>query len=438
MMDMGVGSDMLSLGLPPLHIAPFFLYNVRIDAGINFFACVLMSSPNTARRLPSSPQNDYRTVEARGVDTNERYYEVPHWMHLSFINYDRDDGDDVNATRREEQAARTNRQPWLDAFEVAANGFLRNQMSADSTHLHASSSQLRSKPPASTFSAMGNAAATPGKAKLTQERQLISGRDFWDIVEACRPRISRINAPSALKVILQVHQHVEDMEKAQTSGTEFTKKKKSWKIMPLREWGTVDYSEFGVRPKHESAQMRNETGRKLPLVDNSDIKSEGSDSGSASSFASHVSSVFGLSYDRVLWGQFDSPATSRKAIQLQRSPSLEFEKLGSSQIMDSDTELREDSTSMGADAGSRSSIGKGDTVAEEIEPAGDSDTNASLSSKQKKHADHLRKIMAARDVSAFSPLPSKIDSDHGVVHPDHLHDSELSTTPKAGLLTQNL
>lgn len=28
MMDHGIGSDMLSLGLPPLHIAPFFLYNV--------------------------------------------------------------------------------------------------------------------------------------------------------------------------------------------------------------------------------------------------------------------------------------------------------------------------------------------------------------------------------------------------------------------------
>lgn len=28
MLDNGIGSDMLSLGLPPLHIAPFFLYNV--------------------------------------------------------------------------------------------------------------------------------------------------------------------------------------------------------------------------------------------------------------------------------------------------------------------------------------------------------------------------------------------------------------------------
>jgi hypothetical protein len=33
MMDNGIGSDMLSLGLPPLHIAPFFLYNVSMRLG---------------------------------------------------------------------------------------------------------------------------------------------------------------------------------------------------------------------------------------------------------------------------------------------------------------------------------------------------------------------------------------------------------------------
>ena len=34
MMDNGIGSDMLSLGLPPLHIAPFFLYNVRDEQSL--------------------------------------------------------------------------------------------------------------------------------------------------------------------------------------------------------------------------------------------------------------------------------------------------------------------------------------------------------------------------------------------------------------------
>ncbi len=35
-------------------------------------------------------QNDYQTVETRGVDANEAYYEIPHWMHLSFVSYEND------------------------------------------------------------------------------------------------------------------------------------------------------------------------------------------------------------------------------------------------------------------------------------------------------------------------------------------------------------
>lgn len=43
MMDHGIGSDMLSLGLPPLHIAPFFLYNVSshlLGNGIEESPCI--------------------------------------------------------------------------------------------------------------------------------------------------------------------------------------------------------------------------------------------------------------------------------------------------------------------------------------------------------------------------------------------------------------
>lgn len=58
MMDNGIGSDMLSLGLPPLHTAPFFHYN-----------------------------NDLFGVETHGVDDEKNYHEVPHWMHLSFFSY---------------------------------------------------------------------------------------------------------------------------------------------------------------------------------------------------------------------------------------------------------------------------------------------------------------------------------------------------------------
>lgn len=57
MMDNGIGSDMLSLTLPPLHIAPFFLFDVE----------------STAKE------------EAREFDDWKGYFEIPHWMHLSFL-----------------------------------------------------------------------------------------------------------------------------------------------------------------------------------------------------------------------------------------------------------------------------------------------------------------------------------------------------------------
>lgn len=33
-------------------------------------------------------KNEYKTVESRGVDASETYYEIPHWMHLSFVSYE--------------------------------------------------------------------------------------------------------------------------------------------------------------------------------------------------------------------------------------------------------------------------------------------------------------------------------------------------------------
>lgn len=57
MMDNGIGSDMLSLSLPPLHVSPFFLYKEFSGA--------------------EDDDSDWKT-----------FVECPHWMHLSFVNYD--------------------------------------------------------------------------------------------------------------------------------------------------------------------------------------------------------------------------------------------------------------------------------------------------------------------------------------------------------------
>jgi len=66
MMDNGIGSDMLSLSLPPLHVAPFFLYKEKSVA---------------------SGTEEERT----GFDEWKTYFEVPHWMNLSFVDYDNED-----------------------------------------------------------------------------------------------------------------------------------------------------------------------------------------------------------------------------------------------------------------------------------------------------------------------------------------------------------
>ena len=65
MMDNGIGSDVLSLSLPPLHVAPIFLYKEK--------------------GTPSSED------EIHGFDGWKSFFEVPHWMNLSFVDYDNDE-----------------------------------------------------------------------------------------------------------------------------------------------------------------------------------------------------------------------------------------------------------------------------------------------------------------------------------------------------------
>ncbi|CAB9514153.1 GATOR complex protein DEPDC5 [Seminavis robusta] len=133
MLDNGIGSDMLSLGLPPLHIAPFFLYN-----------------------------NEYRTVESRGVDTNETYYEIPHWMHLAFISYEDDPGNAGQIPSRDVdgEALKQFRGTGNDP-QVAANGFILPQNDSFDSLIP---SKVKVDPSSPTsFSVNGIAASSPEK-----------------------------------------------------------------------------------------------------------------------------------------------------------------------------------------------------------------------------------------------------------------------------------
>jgi hypothetical protein len=65
MMDNGIGSDMLSLGLPPLHVIPFFLFRNE-------------NKENTAEEMQGFDDDGGATSS----------FEVPHWMNLSYVDYD--------------------------------------------------------------------------------------------------------------------------------------------------------------------------------------------------------------------------------------------------------------------------------------------------------------------------------------------------------------
>jgi hypothetical protein len=367
--------------------------------------------------------------------------------YVSFVNYDRE-GDQPSVHSRPQDGFSPNtRHNWLDSYEVAANGFLRPKMDPGSNTVNESSSPqwMRSKSPTASFSALGNAAATPVKAKSQQERQLISDRDFRDIIEACKPRISGMRMPSALTSLLKLHQLSGDMEKARLSGVQL-KVKKSFdgKDLPLREWGTVDFSESQSHSKPKATRSNSPIVRKASpeyLVEKSEESGDSCGSNS-SGFASHVSSMLSMSYDRVLWDHCDSPSTIKKSIQIQRSPSMDFDQLHNSLPLDSDTAFsEEDSMSIGTDTASRSSTGRASVGAGEAEWTGDNDTNASRVSKREKHGENLRRMMEAHDTRSCALLSSQVDAvtEINLVRPDSNNpgDSELNT-PRSGILYPNL
>jgi hypothetical protein len=167
-------SDMLSLGLPPLHIAPFLLY----------------SNP------PMTDSFDDST-------TQEQFFEVPHWMHLSFVSYESDEAvfvdhlrDPKDEKRKEEAILSRN-----SGIDIGPNGFLQSSLYDKTSFVEMHPSPLM-KPTSNGIG--GNVISpvrkVPGKSN---ERRLIDGRDFRDILEACRPRNTAI-IPSSLRAFLRI------------------------------------------------------------------------------------------------------------------------------------------------------------------------------------------------------------------------------------------
>lgn len=177
MMDNGIGSDCLSLGLPPLHVAPFFLYRSSAD--------------NT------------HADETKGFDDWKTYFEIPHWMHLSYVSYDKSQSLPSCASER----VQTPQKKTYPQMQLRANGFIARQGNICSS-LNLSCSQV-----------------PPNLAKDSQNN-LIAEREFEDILEACRPRnrresISGLPSPLISMIKQIMRDKPRDLRKQKMDESEF-------------------------------------------------------------------------------------------------------------------------------------------------------------------------------------------------------------------------
>jgi hypothetical protein len=324
---------MLSLSLPALHIAPFFLY-----------------------------VNVYQTSDIHDIDAQEQFYEVPHWMHLSFLSYESDEVVFVDHRQEAEELREAAKETLLKTspfgLEIGPNGFLLPSMSCIQTQ-----SQTSPLVGPTSFSAKGNAASSPPRKPkpLSRERQLIAGRDFRDIIEACRPRYASGIIPSALIALLSMHQNADYLSNTIETEKSVNTRSRS----PLIEWGSLHFEkgndglnaiskrslslgqdsedfrkshsatvkksvslgqepdiEAGIHPLtvEKVSGLEASLGQRIANQPESDRSVEFSSQ--SSSFASQVSSKC-MSFDRpFLNRQMLPPASS---VQLQRSPSLELQ-----------------------------------------------------------------------------------------------------------------
>lgn len=284
-MDNGIGSDVLSLGLPPLHVAPFFLY-----------------------------VNLYQKVGTDGVKAEETYYEVPHWMNLSFLSYD----NDPSSTSEQEE-------PTKQPFQMGSNGLLLPRSFESSSKKHGS--PLRTASPQ-----LSSKEAVPSRQKqLSQTRQLIAGRDIRDIIEACRPRHTGV-LPTPLVAMIQMY---EPRARRTRSGGRGDLARLSKESLVASEWGAMTaastlstshemkwrapQSKTKKQDSSESPRQRYTTGLSPPRVDEFGMSP-------TSSIASQLSTygLLGTSYDR----NFESGG------RLQRCPSLDLDTTLMSMLSD--------------------------------------------------------------------------------------------------------
>ena len=370
-------------------------------------------------------------VEAHGVDTDKRYHEVPHWMHLSFFSYDTMTSPELDQPEEEKKMeSRVYSAREADDchsskeaksghsahdIEVGANGFFIPNLRSE-----ADQALMRLNARRASFSALANVAASPSIASKSQsrQRQLISGRDFHDILEACRPRNSQHTAPSALSSLLsmyevmqkETHQALVDTEAFGSAPADDTARTRPVSSQ-LKEWGAIDFDEVAaIFMQSSSALKHRHQGTGSPHTH--DPMSDRS-SCSPSSMTSQLSSLFSRSLERhtpplsyVSGFQFYSRPMA-DGIQMQRCLSMEsLEHVDEIDRKVSAGKKSEESLcSLGTEMSNSEEQGHGKIVAD------GNDANYDLEETQKNENESLRNRMQQQDELFFVRNRAKT-SDH--------------------------
>lgn len=316
-------------------------------------------------------------------------------MHLSFISYDKEDGSDREEEKKESgpvgNAAAMG--SWLDSYEVTSNGFLRPKVDIEGPVGGGDSERP------STFSAIGNAAATPvkGRSKKKQERQLIEGRDFRDILDACRPKV-RSMIPSPLLFILKQNMD-HDPTPAQTNSND------DHRTLQLVEWGTASTSEMIAQDRlliqHLQTRKKKDT-----------VQRGRADSDSASSASSKVDYLQIMSTAPL--------ASSPKIHQLQRSNSMKLAQMSLhlQRAPSPSMSMFNDGSISGSPSSAASSMGKysiegRSPVEVRHEMIFENSLEQSVAMDPNEHIEHLRKLMEDHDAVVCSTLRVDLQSSRG-------------------------
>ena len=260
---------------------------------------------------------------------------------------------------------------------VTANGFILPRKDSFDSPIPL---KVKVDPSSPNFSVNGIAASSLEKAKpVSQERALNEGRDFLDILEACRPKNSGL-VPSSLQAILKMYRHEKVELNTSDSFLETTKPNEGEtdELKPLKEWTSMDLD------VDEPLNVIRARSGSIGFHDKSSDRSDGS---VLSSPSSSYTSLTGMSFDKHLFGR-QKGAPPLGGVHLQRSLSLQKVALEGND--DTDT-VRSD--------GSLSTMGADGNLDNETD---EELASSKLALKERNgHAKMLRKLMAKHDACYF-------------------------------------